>query len=242
MSRGFMHPENILRDISFEVIGSRSQGITWKSMKDIYGVHIRTLRKSDTYLSCVSEIINEIGLQNFERICKNESKTIIEYLQKVFGIKKCQIGEVVRKTGIKTSFKFKWDDAGSGSVNNDCVVRTIGLALDITYDESESLCFENRFFPYEREPVFQGVSDTTILKVFKKNNWDYIKVSKVSLNDLFYKFPCLKREKLVVITHGHIFYVENGTIRDTWNDGFSSIEFIFAPLERIKEIKNIINL
>lgn len=236
---------------SNKVIELRIQGETWKTIKEEYEGYIYDLRKTNTYIRCVSQKIKQIGLQYFYSNCRRKDKCIVKHLCRIFGIYYDQAGELIRRIGSKTSYEFEKNlggRPGNEDPFDDCAVRTFVLCFGISYEESKKLCIENRLFNYEKKPELNGVSDWTIRKVFQSQNWDYLKnittitQNKVSLNNLLFKIPELKKEKMSILTRGHIFCIDEGVIKDTWEDGFSNIDFIFSPVERINYIEDMIIL
>ena len=240
----------ILQEESREAIRLRVQGKSWKEINSNIKL-VSGLRKSDIYVGCVVEYIKLVGLKFFEEKLLNRNKPLINYLEELFGIRKEMMGEFVDSIGIKTSYGFKFDivDRKLNKLDQnriigigDCALRTFVSAFNITYEEAKNLCIDNRFFRYESDPIFKGVSDYTIQKVFKLKGWTFISdidkilSRKISLNDLFHRSPGLKEEKISILTDQHIFYVEKSIIIDTYADGFSNIEIIFVPNDRKNQV------
>ena len=83
----------ILKQDSHQVIELRLSGQSWKEIKS-NNKYTSRLRKSDTYIDCVVEKINDTGLESFESICLEKGKSITNYLCRLFGINRSDIGTV----------------------------------------------------------------------------------------------------------------------------------------------------
>ena len=239
---------NILTEESNQLIDLRLEGLTWKEIKLNHKTYIPNTRKTDTYINCAVKRIDKIGLDTFKK--ENKISTV-KHLSRLFGISKLQVGDFINKLDIETNYGFEENLGGRSDDDdyiNDCVIRAIVLALDITYEKAKELCIRNRFFRYERNPDYDGVCDYTIKKVMRKEGWEFFEYiekiisNKICLEELFCRSPELKRERLLIFTHGHIFYVHEGVIKDTYIDGFSPIEIISTPSESIDKVKELIEL
>lgn len=250
LEKDYMDYIKTLEFESNQVINLRIKNETWDKIKKEYGNCIYDLRKSNTYIRCVSETIKKIGLNYFRSNCIRKDKSIAKHLCHIFGVSRQQTGELMRRIDYELYYSFEQNLGGRSEYDSiefdDCVVRNFVLCFGITYDESKKLCISNRVFNYEKNPLCNGVSDWTIRKVFRSKEWDYLKnitqltQNKINLNDLLFRVPELKKERMSILTKGHIFYIDKGVIKDTWDDGFTPIDFIFASVDRIESIERII--
>lgn len=239
---------------SYQAIDLRLQGKTWKDIKSNYNKHINGLRTTETYTECVIEKIEEIGLNFIKNESSLKKKSIIRYIQDLFGLDRINIGVVAVRLDIELSCKFERINPGNGISSGqyrtrDCGIRTFVSAFDITYEDSRKLCIQSSptFKNQEQriDPVNDGICDDTIKQVLKLFKWDRLQTDWVlekyiSTNELFSRAPELKNEKIIICTEEHIFCVDKGIIKDRFYDGFSSIEMIYGPVNRLSSIENII--
>ena len=240
----------ILKAKSLQAINLRLKGHPWEGIK-LENKYILELRKSNVYLNCVIEKVNSIGLNFFKQNAIKEDVPLHSYLSQLFGLGRRQIGFLIHDLNIDTFCKFEWTSGGRKikwlEPTNDCAVRTFVSVFDITYEQAIQLCKENQFFSYDQNPLIKGVSDYAIRKVFRSKGWDYlnditnITKNEMCLEDLFSKCLPLMKEKLVIFTSGHIFYVDQGVIKDTWNDSFAPIDTIFCEIKRQNIIEQLIS-
>ena len=184
----------------------------------------------------------------FELVAQNDWATIIEeraiaakkspiiYMSSLFGITFQAASEHALRFGIFDSTSYQKDYGGRETSDmrkqgkngqKDCAVRALSLATDIDYDNVLEMLQSDQ----KTDPT-QGTYRHAWQKFLGNNGWVLIPMKgrskRYTLANLIMAVPALAEKTLIVNISRHIFFVDNGTIRDTYNPSHKIITLILV--------------
>ena len=195
------------------------------------------LHKAPEYINEVFTLIKANNLQDeIIKRAKSYKKSPIVFIASAFNIDIETVAKYAPQCGIADTTVFKKDFGGRATSNirrnenkdnKDCVVRSLSLAIGISYDNTLT-----QLQKLQKTDPTTGTYFHAWSEVLQKYGWECLSLKplskKYTVANLIAMIPKLADIRFLAHIDRHLFFVDYGVIRDSQNDAHKTADMIIV--------------